>query len=72
VPSSGTAACLGMLGSIYLGHVLKRARLGRATGPLVAAINRTAEALDRRGPLLSRTGPGTLAANYHVVAVKAE
>jgi SAM-dependent methyltransferase len=70
-PSSGTAACLGMLSSIYIGHVLKRARAGRVAGPLVATVNRSAAALDRRVPLLAGTRPGTLAANYHVVAVRA-
>jgi SAM-dependent methyltransferase len=70
-PSSGTAACLAMLTSIYMGHLLKRAHLGRATGPLVAGLNRTARALDARVPLLEGTNPGSLAANYHVLAVKA-
>jgi SAM-dependent methyltransferase len=70
-PSSGTAACLGMLTSIYMGHVLKRARLAAASGPLAAALNGAARALDRRVPMLAGTNPGSLTANYHVVAVKA-
>jgi SAM-dependent methyltransferase len=69
-PSSGTAACLAMLTSIYMGHLLKRARLARATPPLVSGLNRAARALDARVPLLEGTNPGSLAANYHVVAVK--
>jgi hypothetical protein len=39
--------------------------------PVVSVVNRAAGAIDRRQPLLSGTKPGTLAANYHVVAVKA-
>jgi SAM-dependent methyltransferase len=69
-PSSGTAACLAMLSSIYMGHVLKRLHLGRLGGPLVAGLNSAAAAVDRRAPLLAGTRPGTLAANYHVVAVR--
>jgi SAM-dependent methyltransferase len=70
-PASGTAACLGMLCAIYAGHVLKRARLGRLAGPVASVLNRGARMLDRRSPLLSGTRPGTLTANYHVLAVKA-
>jgi SAM-dependent methyltransferase len=70
-PSSGTAACLAMLTSIYIDHVFRRIHLGRLMRPVVSVVNRTAGAIDRRQPLLSGTKPGTLAANYHVVAVKA-
>lgn len=70
-PASGTTACIAMLASIYVEHVLRRARLGKLAGPLVSGLNRAARALDRRSPLLAGTRPGTLAANYHVVAVKA-
>lgn len=69
-PSSGTTACLAMLVAIYTGHVLKRARLSRLAGPLTAILNRVARSLDGRAPLLAGTRPGTIAANYHVVAVK--
>ena len=67
-PSSGTTACVGMLISIYVAHVTKRARvqpLGRA---VIAGINRSARAIDRRSELLRSTRPGTIHANYHVVA----
>lgn len=69
-PASGTTACLAMLSAIYLGHVLKRVRLSGLTGPLTAGLNRLAEELDRRGPLADHTRPGTLVANYHVIAIK--
>jgi SAM-dependent methyltransferase len=69
-PSSGTTACLAMLCAIYAGHVLKRIRLGRLAGPVASVLNRVARALDRRSPSLAGVRPGTLAANYHVVAVK--
>jgi hypothetical protein len=40
-------------------------------GALVSALNRAARALDRRVGLLRDERPGTLAANYHVVADRA-
>jgi SAM-dependent methyltransferase len=67
-PSSGTTACVGMLISIYVAQVTKRARvqpLGRA---VIAGINRSARAIDARSELLRSTRPGTIHANYHVVA----
>jgi SAM-dependent methyltransferase len=70
-PASGTAACLAMLGSIYLDIVGTRLRLRRPLGALVAAANWSAERVDRRFPRLSGAGPGTLIANYHVAAIKA-
>lgn len=69
-PASGTAACLGMLASLYIDLGARRARVGSLARPLVAAVNATAEAIDRRSPTLSEPGPGTLFANYHVVAEK--
>lgn len=67
-PGSGTAACLGMLVSIYVDLAARRAHAGFAAGPLVSALNSLAAALDRRSALLRGTGPGTLHANYHVTA----
>lgn len=67
-PASGTAACIGMLLAIYTDLALRRARLGRASAALVAALNRTATAIDARSARLREPGPGTLHANYHVVA----
>jgi SAM-dependent methyltransferase len=70
-PASGTTACLGMLFAIYLEHVLRRTPLRRARGAAVAAVNRAAAAIDGRSLRLREPGPGTIFANYHVVARKA-
>jgi len=67
-PGSGTAACVGMLLSIYVDLAARRAHARRAARPLVSALNGLAEAIDRRSSLLAGTGPGTLHANYHVTA----
>jgi len=39
-----------------------------ASGAVVAAVNRGARALDRRAAILREPRPGSLFANYHVVA----
>jgi SAM-dependent methyltransferase len=70
IPASGSTACVAMLTAIYLDHVLRRAHVTPLSRPLVAALNRTAAALDRRVDLLREPRPGTIAANYHVVAEK--
>jgi SAM-dependent methyltransferase len=70
-PGSGTASSLAMLNAIYLEHVLRRTPLRPLRGVVVASLNRAARALDRRSPTLREPRPGTLAANYHVVAEKA-
>lgn len=67
-PGAGTAASLTMLNAIYVEHLLRRTPLRFVRGAVVAAMNRTARALDRRVALLAEPRPGTLAANYHVVA----
>jgi SAM-dependent methyltransferase len=68
---SGTASSLAMLNAIYLEHVLRRTPFRPLRGALVSALNRAARALDRRVGLLRDERPGTLAANYHVVADRA-
>jgi SAM-dependent methyltransferase len=68
---SGTASSLAMLNAIYLEHVLRRTPFRPARGPVVSLLNRVARALDRRVTLLRDERPGTLAANYHVVAERA-
>ena len=68
VPASGTTACLGMLISLYLDLTARRARLGALARPVVASINTVAEAVDNRFDRLREPGPGTLFANFHVVA----
>jgi len=67
-PASGTTACLGMLLSMYLDLMFRRIGLGVAARPLVAAINTAAGAIDGRSARLHEPGPGTLFANFHVVA----
>ena len=70
-PGSGTASSLAMLNAIYLEHVLRRTPLRPIRGAVVAGLNRAARALDRRSATLREPRPGTLAANYHVVAEQA-
>lgn len=67
-PGSGTGACLAMLLGTYIDLLVKRARLRAVGRPLVAALNLAGGALDRRVAMLREPIPGTLAANYHVVA----
>jgi len=67
-PASGTTACLGMILSIYLDLAFRRLRLGLVARPMVAGINGLAGAIDGRSARLREPGPGTLFANYHVVA----
>ena len=69
VPASGTTACVGMLDRLYLDLATRRARTSAGSRrPLIAAINSAAEAVDSRSARLREPGPGTLFANYHVVA----
>ena len=68
---SGTASSLAMLNAIYLEHVLRRTPLRVVRGPIVGLLNRAARALDRRVAQLRDERPGTIAANYHVVAERA-
>ena len=70
LPAAGTAASLAMLVSIYLDHVLRRFPLRPLRRPVVAGVNRAAHALDTRAALLREPRPGTLCANYHVLAVR--
>ena len=67
-PSGGTAACLAMLVGAYTELALKRVHAKQlAQGP-VWVLNRAAAALDRRVSLLAEPRPGSLTANFHVVA----
>jgi SAM-dependent methyltransferase len=67
-PASGTAATLGLLIAIYLDLLARRAHAASLGSALVSGVNRAAAALDRRSKRLREPGPGTLHANYHVVA----
>jgi SAM-dependent methyltransferase len=65
---SGTASSLAMLNAIYLEHVLRRTPLRPLRGGVVSLLNRTARLLDRRVAALRDERPGTITANYHLVA----
>ena len=70
-PASGTTACVAMLVNMYIDLAARRVHLGVLAKPLVAALNTIAEAVDGRSSRLRNPGPGTLHANFHVVAEKA-
>ena len=67
-PASGTTACLGMLVAIYADLLARRVHLAPLGRAVVAGLNRGAAALDRRSTDLSEPRPGSLIANFHVVA----
>jgi SAM-dependent methyltransferase len=68
-PGAGTTACLAMLAAQYVHIAAKRASVLRPpAGWLVAGLNRSASLVDARVRALREPGPGTLFANYHVVA----
>jgi SAM-dependent methyltransferase len=72
-PASGTTACVGMIVAMNLDLALRRLRARRLSRALVTAINLAAEAIDKRSARLREpTQPGTLFANFHVVAEVAE
>ena len=64
----GTATCLAMLIGIYTEIALRRSVLAR---PPVWLLNRAAAALDARFASLREPRPGSLTANFHVVATVA-
>jgi SAM-dependent methyltransferase len=68
-PSSGTAACVGMIVGLYVDLLARRSHLGPVGRIVVAGLNTTAAALDRLSPRLREPAPGTLFANYHVTAI---
>jgi hypothetical protein len=58
-----------MIVAMNLDLALRRLHVGRLSRPLVTTINRAAETIDRRSSRLREpTQPGTLFANFHVVA----
>ena len=67
-PGAGTASCLAMLLGVYTEIAFRRARLPQLAGGPVWLFNRAADALDRRVELLREPRPGSLTANFHVVA----
>jgi SAM-dependent methyltransferase len=69
-PASGSASCLAMLLSIYLDLAARRAHMGPVARPIVSALNGSGAWLDSRSERL-RSGPGSMPANFHVLAVRA-
>ena len=67
-PGSGTAACLGMLIAHYADLLAKRVRVRPVGVPFVVAANAGGRALDALVPSLRDPQPGTIFANYHVLA----
>jgi SAM-dependent methyltransferase len=67
-PGSGTTACIGMLVSTYISLLAKRVRAQGLADPFVAAVNALARTIDRGSSQLRQPRPGTIFANYHVVA----
>jgi SAM-dependent methyltransferase len=67
-PGAGTCACLGMLLATFIDLLAQRAHAVWAGMLVNGVVNRTAAAIDARSPLLRDTVPGSLIANYHVVA----
>jgi SAM-dependent methyltransferase len=68
-PGSGTTACIGMLVSTYLSLLAKRCRVPRLADPFVAGVNFVARTIDHGSTHLRNPQPGTIFANYHVVAI---
>ncbi len=68
-PGAGTTACLGMLLTHTIELLAGRANLRAVVRPLVWGVNRAAETIDGRVESLREPTPGTIFANYHVVAV---
>jgi SAM-dependent methyltransferase len=67
-PASGTTACLGLVLSIYVDLLSRRAHVAPLGRAVVATLNRLTPAIDRRSARLRGPGPGSLHANYHVTA----
>ena len=65
---AGSAGCMAMLVSFYLGVLCRRAHAGRVATGLTQLINGAAERLDERAGAADRTRSGSLVANYHVTA----
>jgi SAM-dependent methyltransferase len=68
-PGAGTTACIGMLVATYIHLLAKRARVTPLATPFVAGVNLVSRGVDRLSPRLREPGPGTIFANYHVVAL---
>jgi SAM-dependent methyltransferase len=69
-PGCGTTATLGMLIAKYVDLLFQHLHARPLGRPLIALINTAAAGLDASSATLRGLGPGTLTANYHVVAEK--
>ncbi len=69
-PSSGTTACVFMLVNMYIDLLARRVHAGLLAKPVIAGLNAFAETIDGRSSRLRNPGPGTLHANFHIVAEK--
>jgi SAM-dependent methyltransferase len=67
-PGAGTGACLGMLIAHYADLLAKRAHIRPLGLPFVVAANLSGRGLDAMLPGLRQPQPGTIFANFHVVA----
>jgi SAM-dependent methyltransferase len=67
-PASGTASCIGMIVASFIDLLAKRARVRPLAAPFVASINLLSRSVDGLSTYLREPNPGTLSANYHVVA----
>jgi SAM-dependent methyltransferase len=67
-PAAGTAATLAMLAGTFLEIASRRVGMPRLSRSPVWLLNRAGPALDRRSRLLADPVPGSLIANFHVVA----
>lgn len=67
-PAGGSAGCLAMLLGTYAEIAARRAGAPSLARPPVWVLNSAGRALDRRVELLRSPVPGSLLANFHVVA----
>ena len=67
-PGAGTASCVAMLLANYVHLAFKQLHLPRLATLINAPLNTFGAALDRRSTMLSEAVPGSLIANFHVVA----
>jgi SAM-dependent methyltransferase len=68
-PGAGTALTVAMLVAHLADLMFKRVRVRALGAPFVVALNTAGEALDRAVPQLRQPVPGSVNANFHVVAV---
>ena len=68
VPGAGTAQTVTMLVAHLVDLLFKRIGARALGAPLVAGLNLVGETLDRAMPQLRAVGPGSVNANFHVLA----